>query len=145
MFFTAALFTEENWLHIQWLMVKLWYLQSLDIMLRWTDCRTWGLLFSGLVCSGLCQFSKHTIVQLHPTLCNPVDCRIPVFRFLRHLPEFTQAHVHRVNDAIHPSYPLSIPSPALNLSQHQGLFQRGSSADQGAKVLERPFQHQSIQ
>ena len=29
---------------------------------------------------------------------------------------------HRVSDAIQPSYPLSSPSPALNLSQHQGLF-----------------------
>ena len=27
-----------------------------------------------------------------------------------------------VSDAIQPSHPLSSPSPALNLSQHQGLF-----------------------
>ena len=40
------------------------------------------------------------------------------------LPEFTQTHVHRVGDAIQPSHPLSSPSPpALNPSQHQGLFQ----------------------
>ena len=40
------------------------------------------------------------------------------------LPEFTQTHVHWVGDAIQPSHPLSSPSPpALNLSQHQGLFQ----------------------
>ena len=33
-------------------------------------------------------------------------------------------HVHWISDAIQPSYPLSSPSPpALNLSQHQGLFQ----------------------
>ena len=39
-------------------------------------------------------------------------------------PEFTKTHVHRVSDAIQPSHPLSSPSPpALNLSQHQGLFQ----------------------
>ena len=35
------------------------------------------------------------------------------------LPEFTQTHVHRVGDAIQPSHPLSSPSPAPNLSQHQ--------------------------
>ena len=36
----------------------------------------------------------------------------------------TQTHVHQVGDAIQPSHPLSSPSPfALNLSQHQGLFQ----------------------
>ena len=32
------------------------------------------------------------------------------------LPEFTQTHVHRIGDAIQPSYPLSSPSPpAFNL------------------------------
>ena len=41
------------------------------------------------------------------------------------LPESTQTHVHWVSDAIPPSHPLSSPSPpALNISQHQGLFKR---------------------
>ena len=40
------------------------------------------------------------------------------------IPEFAQTHVHWVSDAIQPSHPLSSPSSlALNLSQHQGLFQ----------------------
>ena len=39
------------------------------------------------------------------------------------LPEFTQTHVLWVNNAIQPSYPLSSPSPAFNLSQYQGLLQ----------------------
>ena len=30
---------------------------------------------------------------------------------------------HQVSDAIQPSHPLSSPSPAFNLSQHQCLFQ----------------------
>ena len=35
-----------------------------------------------------------------------------------------QIHIHWVGDAIQPSHPLSSPSPpALNISQHQGLFQ----------------------
>ena len=39
---------------------------------------------------------------------------------VRHqLPEFTQTHVHRVDDAIQPSHPLSPSPPTLNLSQHQ--------------------------
>ena len=39
-------------------------------------------------------------------------------------PEFTQTHVHWVGVAIQPSHPLlSSSPPALNLSQHQGLFQ----------------------
>ena len=62
------------------------------------------------------------------------------------LPEFTQTHIHRVGDAIQPSHPLVSPSPpALNLSQHQGLFQGLSSSYQVAKVLEFQFQHHSFQ
>ena len=39
------------------------------------------------------------------------------------LPDSTQTHVHLVGDAIQPSHSLLSPSPpALNLSQHQGLF-----------------------
>ena len=39
------------------------------------------------------------------------------------LPEFIQAHVHWVGDAIQPSHPVLSPSPlAFNLSQHQDLF-----------------------
>ena len=43
--------------------------------------------------------------------------RLPVLYYLL---EFAQTHVHCVNDAIHPSHPLSPSSLALNLSQHQG-------------------------
>ena len=57
-------------------------------------------------------------------LCNLMDCSMPGFPVLHCLPEFTQTHVHRVGDATQPSYPLSPPfPPALNLLQHQGLFQ----------------------
>ena len=39
-------------------------------------------------------------------------------------PEYAQVHVHCIRDAIQPSHPLMPSSPsALNLSQHQGLFQ----------------------
>ena len=46
-------------------------------------------------------------------------------------------YVHWVNDAIQTPHPLSLNAvPALNLSQHQGLFQWVSSSHQVAKVLE---------
>ena len=46
----------------------------------------------------------------------------------------------------HPSHPLSAPSPAFNLSQHQGLFQwKESSSPQVAKGLKLQLQHQSLQ
>ena len=49
--------------------------------------------------------------------------------FLQHLLEFAQTHVPWVGDAIQPSHPM-LPRlvPALNLSQHQGLFQWVSSS-----------------
>ena len=56
------------------------------------------------------------------TLHDPMDCSTLGLPVLRHLPDFAQAHVH-VSDAIQPSHPLVSPSPpALNHSQHQGLF-----------------------
>ena len=63
-----------------------------------------------------------SVAKSFPTLCGPTDCSLPGSSV--HLLEFDQTYVHRVGDAIQPSHPLSSPSPpALNLSQHQGLFQ----------------------
>ena len=60
--------------------------------------------------------------------------------------ELAQTHVHQVGDTIQPFHPLWSPSPpAFNLFQHQGLFQRVSSSNQVAKVLELQLQHQSFQ
>ena len=90
------------------------------------------------------QFSS--VTQSRPALCNPMDGSTPGLPGHHPLPEFTQTHVHWVNDAIQPSDPLSSPSPpALNLSHHQGLFQWVSSSHQVATVLEFQLQHQSFQ
>ena len=52
-----------------------------------------------------------------------MSCNTPRFLVLHHLRELAQTHVHWVSDAIQPSHPLLPPySPALNFSQHQGLF-----------------------
>ena len=65
-----------------------------------------------------------SVSQLCPTLCDPMDCSAPGLPVHHQLLEFTQTHVHGVGDAIQPSHPLSSRSPpALNLSQHHGLFQ----------------------
>ena len=63
-----------------------------------------------------------SVTQLCPTLCASMDCNTPGFPVLNHLPELAQTHVHWVSDAIQSSHPLLSPSPAFNLSQHQGLF-----------------------
>ena len=69
---------------------------------------------------------------------------MPGFPVHRQLPEFTQTSVHQVGDVIQPTHPLSSPSSAFNLFQHQGLFQGVSSLHQAAKVLELQLQHQSF-
>ena len=84
----------------------------------------------------------YSVAQACPTLCDPMVCSTAGFPVHQQLLELAQTHVHRVNDAIQPSHPLSSPSPpAFNLSQHQGLFQGVSSSHQVAKVLEFQLQH----
>ena len=96
-----------------------------------------------LGCSQL-QFSS--VAQLSLTLCEPMNHSMPGLPAYHQLLEFTQTRVHWVGDAIQPSHPLSSPSPpALNLSQHRGLFKWVSSSHQVAKVLEFQLQHQSFQ
>ena len=89
------------------------------------------------------QFSS--VVQLCPTLCDPMNCSTPGLPIHHQLLEFTKTHDHQVSDAIHPSHPLSSPSPAPNPSQHQGLFQGVNFSNEVAKVLEFQLQHQSFQ
>ena len=90
------------------------------------------------------HFSFSSVTQSCPTLCNPMNCSTPGLPVHHQLPDFTQSHVHRVNDAIKPSHPLFSPSPALNLSWHQGLSQWVSSSHQVAKVLEFQLQYQTF-
>ena len=102
-----------------------------------------GFITPFLSSSALVQFSS--VAQLCPTLCSPMDHSTPGFPVHHQLPELAQTHVHWVGNAIHPSHPLSPPSPpAFNLSQHQGLFQWVSSSNQVAKVLplQPQLQHQ---
>ena len=63
-----------------------------------------------------------SVTQLGPTLCNPMDCSMPGFPVLHHLPELAQTHVHWVSDAIQSSLPLSSPSPAALQSFPAGSF-----------------------
>jgi len=101
----------------------------------------------------LCQVTRHptpwfsfsSVAQLCPTLCDPMNSSTPGLLVHHQLLEFTQTHVHCFGDAIQPPHPLSSPSPAFNISQHQGLFKWISSLHQVAKILEFQLQHQSFQ
>ena len=78
------------------------------------------------VIAGVSPFSSvqfSSVSQSWSALRDPTNRSTPGLPVPHQLLEFTQTHVHRVSDAIQPSHPLSSPSPpALNLSQHQGLF-----------------------
>ena len=68
--------------------------------------------------------SVSSATQSCPTLCDPMNRSTLGLPVHHQLLESTQTHVHCVGDAIQRSHPLLSPSPpALNLSQHQGLFQ----------------------
>ena len=70
------------------------------------------------------------------SLADPVDWHITGFPVLPHHPEFVQVHVHWVGDALYPSHPLSSPSsPALSLSQQQGLFQMSQLFASGGQSI----------
>ena len=87
-----------------------------------------------------------SVTQLCQTLCDLMDCSVPIFPVHHQFLELAQTHVHRVGYAIQPSHPLSSPSPPIfSLSQHQSLFQWISSSHQVTKVLEFQLQHQPFQ
>ena len=94
------------------------------------------------------QFTS--VTQPCPTLCDSMNHSMPGLPVHHQLPEFTQTHVHWVDDAIQPSHPLLSPSPpAPNPSQHQGLFQMsqlfawsGQSIGVSASVLVHPMNTQ---
>ena len=89
------------------------------------------------------QFSS--VTQPCLTLCDPMNRRAPGLPVHQQLLESTQTHIHWVGDVIQSSHPLSSHSPpALNLSQHQGLFKWVSSSHQVAKLLEFKLQNQSF-
>ena len=70
------------------------------------------------------------------TLCEPMDCSSPGFPVHHQLLECAQTYVHRVDDAIQPSRPLSSPSPpALNLSQHQDLCPMSQFFESGGQSI----------
>ena len=84
------------------------------------------------------QFSS--VAQSCLTLCNWMSCSMPGLLVQHQLPKPTRIHIHWVGDTIQTSHPLSSPSPpALNLSQHQGLYKWVNSLHQVATVLNVSF------
>ena len=106
---------------------------SLHITCCWSSS-SYGSRRTQCVCAQSC-----------PTLHDAMDHSTPGLPVHDQLPESTQTRLHWLGEAIQPSHPLSSPSPAFTLPQHQGLFKCVSSSSQVAKVLEFQLQHQSYQ
>ena len=103
---------------------------------------SWGFqpLHCVLTYSALSSVQFSWVAQSCPTLCDLMNSSTPGLPVHHQLPQSTQTHVHWVGDAIQPSCLLSsLSPPALNLSQHQDLFQWVSSSHQVAKVLSFSF------
>ena len=99
----------QGWLWVRKLQTVAWILRNLRSQFSYRT-HNWAGKFS-------------SVTQSCPTLCNPMDYSTADLSIHYQFPEFTQTHVHPVDDAIQPSLPLLSPyPPTFNLSQHQGLF-----------------------
>ena len=69
-----------------------------------------------------------SVTQSCPTLCDPMDCRMPGLPVHHQLSEITQTHIHQVGDAIHPSHLLSsllfLPSklPSIRVFSNESVL-----------------------
>ena len=107
------------------------------------------LLLERKAMTNLVQFSSvhfSSVAQSCPTLCDPMNHKHAKPPCPSPTPRVHPNSWHWVSDDIQPSHPLASPSPpALNLSQHQGIFKWVSSSHQVAKVLDFQLQHHSFQ
>ena len=72
-----------------------------------------SIYFSPYCCYFLINLFSHntfcySVAKSYPTLRDPMDCSMPGFPVLHHLPDFDQVHVHFIGDAIQPSQPLLV-------------------------------------
>ena len=139
-FAPTFLFVLSGYLWVEWLgqLVNL-CLTFKETTISQSGCAVLHLISNVPISPTLVIVQFSSVAQSCPTLCDPMNHSTPGLPVHHQLPESTQTHVHWVGDAIQPSHPLSSPSPpALNLSQHQGLFQWVSSSRQVAKGLGFP-------
>ena len=127
-FLEPLLIGPRNWMYkavmcVLFFFLLPWWNLNLPMSLHWSDI--W-ILFLNLSNSDTVYFWNmipfSSVTQSCHTLCDHMDCSTPGFPVYHQLPELAQTHVHWVGDAIQTSHPLSSPSSAFNLSQHQGHF-----------------------
>ena len=78
------------------------------------------------------NFQFSSVTQSCPTLCDPMSCSTPGLPVQHQLPEYTQIHVHQVDDAIQPSSVIPFSTcpqffPASGSFQMSQVFAGGQS------------------
>ena len=66
-----------------------------------------------------------SVTQSCLTLCNPMDCSMPGFPVHHQLLEFTQTHVHQVDDGLFLCHPLLFPPsifPSIKVSSNESVL-----------------------
>ena len=85
------------------------------------------------MCENSIQFSS--VAQSCLTLCDPMDCSKPGLPVHHQLPEFTQTHVHWVDDAIQPSHPAVPFSSSLLSFPASGSFPMSQFFSSGGQSI----------
>ena len=80
-------------------------------------------------------FSSVQSFQSCPSLCNAMDCSMPSFPIHHQLPELTQAHVHRLGDAIQTSHPVFPFSSCLPSFLTSGFFPMSQFFPSGGQII----------
>ena len=79
------------------------------------------------------QFSS--VAQSRLTLCDLINCSMPVFSVHHQLPELDHSHIHRVVDAIQPSHPLLSLFSCLQSFPISGSFPMSQFFTSGGKII----------
>ena len=116
--------------------IRKYVIQFLNEQNIWTDLSSKDIHMANIYIKSVQH--QMSLLLFSPSVVSnsfdPMDYSTPDFPVPHYLLELAQIHLHWVCDAIQPSHPLSSPyPPALNLFQHQSLFQWVSSSHQVAK------------
>ena len=103
-------------LTLEWKWVWPYSLSSSQIQVSGVDNKSVLPRWSEWLVHCCCSVAKWCL-----TFCDPMDCSMPGFPLLHHIPMFTQTYVLLVSDAFQPSHPLFPPFLAFNLPSN-GVF-----------------------
>ena len=102
-------------------------------MLLWAASHQLDAIRFISLCSQFVQFSS--VLRLCQSLCNTEDCSMPGFPIHCQLQKLTQAHVHRLGDAIQPFHPVFPFSSCLQYFLTSGSFPMSQFFPSGGQII----------